>query len=80
MLKNIENCAVSLSRSPKRFDPYFIHILAHNLKLYSIHTEGVAADARHLEVVPEADDEAKVSICSLLLSHHHHFFCFDMYY
>lgn len=51
-----------LSRPPKRFDPYFVDILAHNLKLYSVHTEGVGGDARPLETVPQADDKANVSI------------------
>lgn len=45
-----------------KFDPYFVEILSHNLRLYFVQTEDVVRDARILEALLEADDDVNVSI------------------
>lgn len=50
-----------LSRSPKRFDPYFVEILSHNLRQYSAQIEGIARVASSLDVPPEAEKEVNIS-------------------
>lgn len=54
-----------LSRSPKRFDHFFVDILSHNLKMYS-QTEGVAKVSSPLDVQPEVKEKVSFLLCTFV--------------